>query len=406
MWSIKYILDLCKKSKEEKILEVKKSEPHNSRVTTEVPCFGHKHSLSMTSKMNFLKSNEMTNDDWGEESKYTDDVSDYQIDALKKNSFIMFDKKKTVDDLEYYDAYHKKHACPSAKKYLSKATAIPGYFIAEPKLLSKNQFEKVILSSFPGSGTEVLRYYLESTSKILTGSDTECSSSTYYTSSAPSFLADGKTNNKVWISASHYPHIEKEQEFEAHRWVLLVREPAETIKTYYKSTLKKANQDDASFTDINKVNDMDQFINDASEEWVKFSEYWMSIDRKIPVYIIKYEDLISNPYSTLVNLFWFLLSCKKDNIKGTLIDLLIKDAVKKYKPQMQIPDFLDLDIDQKHDVADLTFNICKKLKYKVIGTTQVKISQSVYSNISSYNGMFLFYLSFRRRSWNFLNVPK
>lgn len=54
--------------------------------------------------------------------------------------------------------------------YLQKTTDIPKQ-ILDAKYLSKNYFEKVILTSYPRSGNTLLRKYLEDITGIVTGSD-------------------------------------------------------------------------------------------------------------------------------------------------------------------------------------------------------------------------------------------
>jgi predicted ATP-grasp superfamily ATP-dependent carboligase len=50
--------------------------------------------------------------------------------------------------------------CPTPKLYLSVTEDIPKY-LEDAKYLSKNVFEKVILTSYPRSGNTLLRKYLE-----------------------------------------------------------------------------------------------------------------------------------------------------------------------------------------------------------------------------------------------------
>lgn len=82
----------------------------------------------------------------------------------------------------------------------------------------------------------------------------------------------------------------------------------------------------------------DMFINQEVAVWRDFHSYWMDPDQLIPTYVIRYEDLLSYPESTLTELFSFLLN--KKSLKGTLIEAAIKEHTstgsKKevYKPRV------------------------------------------------------------------------
>lgn len=55
---------------------------------------------------------------------------------------------------------YKMKICPTPKLYLTVTEEIPKY-LEDAKYLSKNVFEKVILTSYPRSGNTLLRKYLE-----------------------------------------------------------------------------------------------------------------------------------------------------------------------------------------------------------------------------------------------------
>lgn len=59
---------------------------------------------------------------------------------------------------------HKVQLCPNYEVLLQKLPngVIPKYYESDPKFLSANSFENVILASYPRSGNTLLRKYLES----------------------------------------------------------------------------------------------------------------------------------------------------------------------------------------------------------------------------------------------------
>jgi hypothetical protein len=93
---------------------------------------------------------------------------------------------------------------------------------------------------------------------------------------------------------------------------------------------------DADFKAHNSYFDM--FLAQEIAVWRDFHSYWMDPDPLVPMYIVRYEDLLAAPEKTLSGLFSFLLN-KKD-LSGTLIETLIKKHTKKgekkevYKPRV------------------------------------------------------------------------
>ena len=59
---------------------------------------------------------------------------------------------------------------PNYATYLEKVKEKPD-FLKEPKFLSKNNFESVVIASYQRSGWTLLRKYIENLTGILTGSD-------------------------------------------------------------------------------------------------------------------------------------------------------------------------------------------------------------------------------------------
>jgi len=43
----------------------------------------------------------------------------------------------------------------------------------------------------------------------------------------------------------------------------------------------------------------------------------------VPTFIVRYEDLLSDPYNTLLSLFSFLLNFKEEDIKGSEVEKII-----------------------------------------------------------------------------------
>ena len=114
---------------------------------------------------------------------------------------------------------------------MKNKTASQQFLQETPKLIQSKKFSKTAIVSFPGAGSELLRIYLEKITKILTGSDCK---------SYPQFPANGM-RNKVWIVNSHFPY-QIGKWFLAKKWVLIVRNPVDTLLEASKLKFKQGNK--------------------------------------------------------------------------------------------------------------------------------------------------------------------
>ncbi len=69
-----------------------------------------------------------------------------------------------------------------------------------------------------------------------------------------------------------------------------------------------------------------------TQAWKSFYEYWISL--KVPLYIIRYEDLLLETEPTLEKLFKYLL--RTDNYEDSTIYKRLKFISKKESPKRQI----------------------------------------------------------------------
>jgi hypothetical protein len=92
--------------------------------------------------------------------------------------------------------------------------------------------------------------------------------------------------------------------------------------------------------------------------WKDFHDFWLN--SKIPVHLIRFEDIITNPKPTMMKLMRFILN--EPNIEGTVIekyiDLTVQEkAPEVYKPrQGQVNSNIDKYI---RDELDFMFNYAK-----------------------------------------------
>jgi hypothetical protein len=174
--------------------------------------------------------------------------------------------------------------------------------ISQPRQLhSINDFPKVGLIYYENSGENLLKFYLEKIYKIEIKNNI--------------IKSPDHTDNidNLWITSSDYPMRNNSEYNEAHisSAILLIRNPVDVIMS---RVLKD------SFYLEEAFNKIDEYI----QQWKDFYKYWFN--SPIPVYIVRYEDLITSPYDILLDLCKFLLGLK--TIENTKLDYFIKISLK------------------------------------------------------------------------------
>jgi len=67
--------------------------------------------------------------------------------------------------------------------------------------------------------------------------------------------------------------------------------------------------------------------------WKDFHDFWLN--SKVPVHIIRYEDILGNPKATMMKLMRFILN--EPDIEGTVIERYIDLTVKEKAPEIYKP---------------------------------------------------------------------
>ena len=190
------------------------------------------------------------------------------------------------------------------------------------------------MSSYARSGNTLLRSYLEKITGLATGSDTDISQSLNKALLTAGLQGEGLVDKRVWIIKTHYPERLGGTEFGAERSILLVRNPLDAIvslfnlSTTYSHTLSVTEDTYTRFSNIWK-----NYVEAELKVWRDFHKFWL--DSKIPVHIVRYEDLVSDPSPILNELMKFVLNVK--TLKGTRVESYIKLATNQPAPQKYNP---------------------------------------------------------------------
>jgi len=60
-------------------------------------------------------------------------------------------------------------------------------------------------------------------------------------------------------------------------------------------------------------------VADEIKTWKEFHDHWTKSPQNVPTYLVRYEDLLTKPYDTLIGIFKFLLN-REDDLQGTVVE--------------------------------------------------------------------------------------
>lgn len=173
------------------------------------------------------------------------------------------------------------------------------------------------MSSYPRSGNTLLRAYLERMMGLVTGSDCDITKKLNLQLMDMGLNGEGLVDKRVWVVKTHYPERYGKTKFAAERCILLVRSPLDCVTSLFHMVCSGshdrsiANQDFATFE-----SHWNEFIEQEITVWKDFHEFWMRA--KIPVHIIRYEDILQQPFNAFSSLIKFILNV--DDLTGTTIE--------------------------------------------------------------------------------------
>ena len=159
---------------------------------------------------------------------------------------------------------------------------------------------KVLLVSYPRSGNSYLRKLLESRLGIATGSDSRPNRTLTQSLLECGFKGEGIVDDSVWIVKTHFPERMGYRKVSANAVVLLIRNPFDTIESYFHMAMTNThdkNLSESSFEKLSKV--WPEFVRHEVGVWFNFYVFWLNIVSHVPVFVVRYEDLLSSCDTTL-----------------------------------------------------------------------------------------------------------
>ena len=145
---------------------------------------------------------------------------------------------------------------------------------------------------------------------------------------------EGLVDKRVLVVKTHYPERYGKTKFYAERCILEVRNPLDAITSLFNMVCTGSHNKSMHSGDYGKFpEEWGEFIEQEITVWKDFNEFWLSA--KIPVHLIRYEDILRNPQRAMSELFKFILNA--ESIEGTLIERYIELAVREKAPEIYKP---------------------------------------------------------------------
>lgn len=188
-----------------------------------------------------------------------------------------------------------------------------------------------VLASYPRSGNSLMRTLYERTTLRVSGSDMRGGLQKH------DLVGEAATRtNCVQFVKTHYPERMGAPPFRVDRAVLLVRNPYDAMESYFN--LMTTNTHTSSLSEEARKKHEKIFADMAKKEvlvWRDFHEYWLN--QKIPILVIRYEDLIRYTDQVMTKVIKFVLEVKSMKFFEERIDRCIREEqierLGSYKPR-------------------------------------------------------------------------
>lgn len=155
---------------------------------------------------------------------------------------------------------------------------------------------------------------------LVTGSDCDITKKLNVALMDMGLAGEGLVDKRVWVVKTHYPERYGKTRFGSERAILLVRSPLDCITSLFNMVCSGTHDlsiADADFTLFGKH--WNEFIEQEVTVWNDFHDFWLKA--KIPVHVIRYEDIVKRPELVLPELIKFILNV--ETIEGTFIQKMI-----------------------------------------------------------------------------------
>lgn len=169
---------------------------------------------------------------------------------------------------------------------------------------------------------------------LVTGSDCDIEKKLNKELMMMGLYGEGLVDKRVWIAKTHYPERYGKTKFYAERSILCVRNPIDCITSLFNMVCSGSHNKSIANGDYAKFSGLwSEFVEQEITVWKDFHDFWLNA--KVPVHLIKFEDILTNPNDTLMSLMRFVLNT--DDITGSNMEKYIEIAVKEQAPEIYKP---------------------------------------------------------------------
>ncbi|TFJ86491.1 hypothetical protein NSK_002148 [Nannochloropsis salina CCMP1776] len=162
----------------------------------------------------------------------------------------------------------------------------------------------------------MLRTLLEGVTGIVTGSDTRPDRVLSRSLLKRGLRGEGVVDERAWIVKSHWPERHGYRRFPVQRIILLVRNPFDAIYSYFNMGLTNTHEERLASDVFESLAPLwEDMARNEARVWAKFNAYWLT--QKLPVLVVRYEDLLLHTEEMLVRLVSFLESTPREAIRAS-----------------------------------------------------------------------------------------
>ena len=167
--------------------------------------------------------------------------------------------------------------------------------------------DSLVVASYPRSGNTLIRAYLEKITGLVSGSDCDITKKLNQALMHMGLAGEGLVDKRVWVVKTHYPERYGKTKFGAERCILLVRSPLDCITSLFNMVCSGTHDLSIADFDFDKFPDQwAEFIQQEITVWKDFHDFWLKA--KIPVHVVRYEDIVLNPGPTMTEVLKFILN--------------------------------------------------------------------------------------------------
>ncbi|KAL7535042.1 hypothetical protein ACHAXR_006233 [Thalassiosira sp. AJA248-18] len=190
-----------------------------------------------------------------------------------------------------------------------------------------------VLASYPRSGNSLMRTLYEHTTLRVTGSDMQGGLAKH---DLVGEMAVG--TNMVQFVKTHFPERQGTPPFRASRVVLLVRNPFDSIESFFNLMMTGKHTTSVTPEVREKTAKVwEEYVLKEIRVWKGFHTFWMNQD--VPLLLIRYEDLIRQPDKVMSRVVQFVLEIQRmgtfftERINRCILEQEEIERMGSYKPR-------------------------------------------------------------------------